>query len=370
MPAKSPQFYFDFESNLRVLAVDEYARIIRNLFVDRIAKTIPSDSKKEVIGFLLDTATIEDQGKGGNVAYDDMSIVEYDVTNLDAGKGLQIRKQQFEDLDGRGVQIGTKWVRNITAQAAYWKQKKVMQLIKDAASSGKVIAYDKKNFFSSSETIGGAVTNAHPYDPNDTSKGGFPNWFTGGASGSRGYPGAVPIDTTNASSDEDAFKNMILALAYVAGAIKMPNGVDPRFLLPTEITIVHPPALTGRVSTLTDAKFIAKAASSGGGAADVAWFSKRYGFGTPIEAPELSEANGGSDTDYYLVLTELAGGDQLGAFLHLLREAFGIQFYSGSGSADGIDAVLMRSQMLEWLTHGRYAVAPGHPYLAFKCSGT
>ncbi len=68
MPAKSPQFYFDFESNLRFIATDEFARILRHLFVDRIAKTIPSDSKKEVIGFLLDTAYIEDQGKGGNVA--------------------------------------------------------------------------------------------------------------------------------------------------------------------------------------------------------------------------------------------------------------------------------------------------------------
>jgi len=372
MPALTPSFLFDFESNLRLIAVDEYARMLKALYVDRICKTIPSMSKKEVIGFLLDTASIEDQGLGGNVSYSDMSMVEYAITNVDAGKGLRLRKQNFEDLDGHGVKLGEKWVRNISAYAAYWKQKKTMQMIKDAATSGKVLTYDGKNLFVSSETIGTAVTNAHPFDPNNTVLGGFANLFTGSPSGSNGYPGACPIDTTNAATDDVAYANLVKVLSYISSAIKMPNGIDPRFLMPTQVTIVHPPALTGRVSTLMDAKFIAKAASSGGGASDVEWFAKRYGFGSPIEAPEIAAAagTGGSDTTYYVILEQIAGGDQLGAFVHLLREAFKIQFYSGSGSADGIDAILMRAQELEWLTHGRYAIAPGHPYLVFKCTGT
>lgn len=362
-------FLFDFESNLRVIAVDEYARMLKGMYADRFVKTVTSKSKKEVLGFLLDTATIEDQGLGGNVAYEDMSMVEYEIKNLDAGKGLKIRKQQFEDLDGNGVQVGTKWVRNISAQAAYWKQKKAMKLIRDAATSGLVIGYDKKNLFVSSETITTAVTGAHPFNPNAPSRGGFANHFTGSASGSKGYPGAVPIDVANASTVDTARDNLNKAIAYIAGSILMPSGVDPRFLKPT--CLVHPPALTGRVQQLTKAKFIAQAAgSSGGGAGDVDAMIRNYGFGEPIEAPELSAANGGSDTAYYLICEEIAAGDQLGAIIHQVREPFAIQFYSGSGSADGIDAVLYRAQELEWLAHGRYAVAPGHPYLIFKCSAT
>ena len=369
MPVVSPQFTFDFESNLRVIALDEYARMLLHAGeIDRFVKTIPSGSRREVVGFLLDTATIEDQGKGGNVAYDEMSLIEYSVENLDAGKGLQIRKQQFEDLDGHGVQIGTKWVRNITAQAAYWKRKKAMQLLKNAMTSGSVIGYDKKDFFVSSTVIGGAITNAHPYDPNDTTKGGYANKLTGAASGS--YPGACPIDATNATTDDVAVTNITKALAYAAGGIKMPNGVDPRFLMPSEVTILHPPALTKRVQTITNARYIASAASSGGGSLDLEAIMKNYAFGDPIEAPELSAANGGSDTTYYLIFEEIASGDQLGAIIHQLRENFKIQFYSGSGSADGVDAVLFRAQLLEWLTHGRYAVAPAHPYLVFACLGT
>lgn len=367
MPTVNKSFVFDFESNLRVIAVDEYARMLRGMYADRFVKTVTSKSRKEVIGFLLDSATIEDQGKGGNVAYEDMSMVNYSVENLDAGKGLRIRKQQFEDLDGNGIAIGTKWVRNISAQAAYWKQKKAMQLIKNAATSGSVIGYDKKDFFVSSTVIGSAITNAHPFNPNAPALGGFANSFTGVASGA--YPGAVPIDATNAATVDAAFNNLTKALSYIAGSVLMPSGKDPRFLKAT--ALVHPPALTARAQQLTNARYIAQAAgASGGGSGDVEAVIRNYGFGQPIEAPELSAAMGGSDTTYYLICEEIAAGDQLGAIVHQVREPFAIQFYSGSGSADGIDAILYRAQELEWLTHGRYAVAPGHPYLIFKCNAT
>ncbi len=366
MPTVDKSFVFDFESRLRVIAVDEYARMLKSMYADRFVKTVPSGSKKEVVGFLLDSATIEDQGLGGNVAYDDMSMVEQIIPNVDAGKGLKIRKQQFEDLDGNGVQVGTKWVRNISAYAAYWKQKKAMQLLKNAMTTGKVTAYDKKDFFVSSETITTAATGAHPFNPNAPELGGFANMFTGAASGSNGYPGAVPIDSS--VTVDVALINLGKALAYIAGAIKMPSGVDPRFLKAT--ALVHPPALTQRAQQLTNAKFIAQAAATGGGGADVEGLIRNYGFGQPIEAPEISAANGGNDTTYYLVCEAIASGDQLGAIIHQVREMFAVQFYSGSGSADGIDAILYRAQELEWLTHGRYAVAPGHPYLIFACKGS
>ena len=221
----------------------------------------------------------------------------------------------------------------------------------------------------SSETIGTANTNAHPYNPNLTALGGFANWFTGSAGGSKGYPGAVPIDPTNAATIETALNNLNKVYAYIGGAILMPNGVTPRFLKPS--LIIHPPALTARVAEITDAKFIAAAAgSSGGGSQDVTGVIRRWGFGEPIEAQELSAGNGGSDTTYYVVCETIAASDQLGAIIYQNREPFRINFYSGMGSAEGIDAILFRAQELEWLTHGRNAVAPGHPFLIFRCDAT
>jgi hypothetical protein len=366
MGALTPSFLFDFESNLRVISVNEYARMLKSLWYQRVTKTLTSKGKKDVIGWLLDTATIEAQGKGGNVRFSDMHMIEQTIENLDAGRGLKIRKQQFEDADGNGVAIGQKWVQNISAQSAYWPQKLIANLIKAGSST---LGYDGKNLFSSSETIGSAATNAHPYNPNQPSLGGFANWFTGAASGTKGYPGACPIDVTDAATVDIARNNLNKVIAYIAGSILMPNGKDPRFLKAT--CLIHPPALTGRVQQITKAKFIGQAAgSSGGGSGDIEAMVRNYGFGEPIEAPELSAANGGSDTTYYVACEEIAAGDQLGALVYQVREPFAIQFYSGSGSADGLDAVLYRAQELEWLTHGRNAGAPGHPYMIFRVDAT
>lgn len=362
-------FTFDFESNLKVIQMNEYARMLQNLWYQRVTKVMQSTGKKEVIGWLLDSATIEAQGKGGNVRFTDMSMVEQTITNLDAGRGLRIRKQQFEDLDGNGVQVGTKWVANVSAQAAYWPQKQIATVIRQGGTDTKQVCYDGVNLFSSSETVGTGTTNAHPFNPNSPELGGFANWFTGSASGSAGYPGACPIDVTNATTIETARNNLNKVIAYITGAIKMPNGVDPRFLKPS--VILHPPALTARVQEITKAKFIAASAgSSGGGSQDVEAMIRNYGFGEPIEAPELGAAFGGSDTTYYVVCEEIAAGDQLGALIHQVREPFSIHYYSGAGSAEGIDAVLFRAQELEWLAHGRNAQAPGRPELIFRVDAT
>lgn len=359
MPAVTPSFLMDFESNMRVISVNEYARMLQNLWVNRVAKTLQSSGRKEVIGWLLDTATIEDQGLGGNVAFEDMDMIEQEVVNLDSGKGLLIRKQQFEDLDGRGVQIGTKWAANIGAQMAYWPQKQISSLIK----TGTAIGYDLKRMFVASTTIGTGATDAHPFNPNRPALGGFANDFTSAVSGS--YPGAVPIDVTNAATVETALANLNRAISYVKSNIKMPNGVDPRFLKPT--CLLHPPALTARAQQLTKAKFIAQSVNNtgGGGSGDVEAVIRNYGFGEPIEAPELSAANGGSDTTYYLICEEIAAADQLGATVYQVRENYSIVFHSAAEMSE-----LARRQEHQWICHGRNAVAPGHPFMIFRCQAT
>ena len=130
MPIVDSSFVFDFESRLRVLQTNEYARMLASLYFQKFTKMMTSESREEVLGWLQDSAFIEAQGLGGNVKYDDLSMLEQTIVNLDAGKGLRVRKQQFEDLDGNGVAVGTKWVQNISGYGAYWPQALIMAMIK------------------------------------------------------------------------------------------------------------------------------------------------------------------------------------------------------------------------------------------------
>lgn len=350
MGAVDLPFVFDLESRLRVIQEDEYTRMSasENMWWEPFTKVVPSGSRKELFFWILSTATIEAQGKGGNLEFDDMVILESDYTNLDAGKGLKMPKNQLEDLDGQGVQIAESWVRQISAQAAYWPQKQVSKLIL-AGETGK--AYDGKTYFATD----------HPYNPFDTNAGSYKNLFTGGASGI--YPGALKIDES--VTLDTAFSNIGKAIAYIK-SLRMPNGKDPRFLVPR--FLVGGPALQQRLVQLTNAKFIAQIASSGAGSADIEAVIKRWGLNTPVVAPEFSSAATGDatdDTSWYIGCEQMTSS-QLGALLYVDREPFKVTYYTGSGGGTGVDAILDRARELEWHTHGRNVTGYGHPYALFK----
>jgi phage major head subunit gpT-like protein len=195
---------------------------------------------------------------------------------------------------------------------------------------------------------------SHPLNPFDASVGTYTNNFTAGSG-----PGAVPIDTS--VTVDVALANLGKAIQYVH-TLKMPNGVDPRGLRVSKLVV--PSALVPRAQQLTNAKYIAQAAASGGGAADIEAMVANWGLGAPEEAPELSAAFGGSDVDYYL-LAESITSDDVGAFTYVNREPFQI-VYNGEMT----DAQLARVNELQWLTRGRNVVGLGHPYLAFRCRAT
>src|SRR5262245_13671404 len=100
MPALTPEFLFDFESNMQALTENEYSRMTQNLWWNKITKVRPSSSKRERLAWLLSTAKIESNGKGGNMSFEDMVSVttEYEMLNADAG--LKMPRNQLEDLDG------------------------------------------------------------------------------------------------------------------------------------------------------------------------------------------------------------------------------------------------------------------------------
>ena len=340
MPALTPSFVFDLERNMRLVAATDYQRLTENLWWTKMAKLMTSSAKTERVSWLLDTAKIERTiTGGGQVTFEDMVLLTTEFVNLNAAAGLKLKKEQLEDLDGNGVQLATGWARMIGAYAAYWPQKMLA-----AALIANPITYDGQAFFSA----------AHPVNPQNTALGTFQNVFTGAAAGL--YPGAVPIDIS--VTVDVAVNNLQKIIAYIAG-VKMPNGVDPRFLRTQYI--FHPPALAARVQQILNAKFIAQAAVTGGGSADITGAIANWGFGIPVQIDELASAFGGSDTTYYIGTKDILSSE-LGAFVYVNREPFSIVF-----NGPQTDAELARKRELQWTTEGRNVIGAGHPFLLYQC---
>lgn len=356
MGALTKSFLVDFETNLRSIVESSYSAFSSNLFWDRLMLSRPTNRRQEIYAWLLSTAQIRSINKfGGEMQFEDVIQTSASFEVGAAVAGLKLRRFQLEDLDGGGVDIAAKWAQDIGQYMAYWPQKQLVSLI-SAGESGTT--YDGLSFFN----------NAHLCDPTSKNNSAtFANLFTSTAASTpltdpndAAYPGACPIDSS--VSLDTALANLGKVVAYIK-SIKMPNGVDPRFLQPT--TLVVPPQLQIRAQQLTNARFIAQAASSGGGSGDITGVMSNLGVSDFIVAPELA-ADG---TSWYLASKEQTG-TQIGAFLYLDREPFKITYYTGQGGGTGVDAVLDRADELEWHCKGRNVAAYGHPFLFHKIKAT
>lgn len=359
MPALTPEFLMDFESNMQVITESEYQRFSQNLWWSKFMKVRPSSSRRELVTWLLSTAKIEDaETSGGKMVFEDIVSKYTEYENKNAIGGLKLKRQQLEDLDGNGLDIAAAWSAQIGAYMGYWPQKQLVALIKNGATSG-YNSYDGVTFFS----------NAHLINPADSSVGTFANIFTGAAASTpttdpndAAYPGACPIDDTQ--TVDVALQNLSKVVSYIR-SIRMPNGEDPRFLRPR--AILAPPRMQQRVTQLTNAKFIAQAASSGGGSGDVEALIASFGFTEPVIADELAGFE--SDTTWFLACEEMSSS-QLGGFVYVDREPFKINYYTGAGGGTGVDAQLNRMDELEWHCKGRNVAGYGHPYVFFKIKAT
>lgn len=354
MGALTPSFLFDLESRMSRVVENEYARLSSNLWWSRLMKTRPSTARRELITWFLSTAKIEDLEKtGGKMVFEDMVSTYTEFENKFAGVGLRLKKSQLEDTDGDGVDMAQQWSSDIGAYAAYWPQKQAVNLLKNG-HTGTFKSYDAVNFFS----------NAHPLNPFKLDYGTYANIFTGAAASTpatdpndAGYPGAIVLD--DSVTVDVALQNLSKAVAYVR-SIRMPNGEDPRFLRP--VGLFGGPRMQARIAQLTNAKFIAQAASSGGGSGDVEKLIASFGFVEPIIADEFAGYE--SDTTNFLICEQLSNS-QLGGLVYVDREPFQTQFYNGS-----VDANLGRMNELEWQCQGRNVAGYGHPYLIFKLKAT
>lgn len=341
----------DLESRMQVLTEREYSRLAANLWWPIVTKVRTSGARRDILTWLLSTATIKDQGKGGNIAFDDLVSTFTEIEPKFSGAGLKLTKAQIEDTDGGGMDLAGQWSADIGAYMAYWPQKQVTHMLKNGHTAALYTGYDGKAFFAAD----------HPVNPFNLGAGTFQNILTGAAAAASGatpaYPGACPID--DSVDLDDALVNMGKIFSYIA-SIKMPNGEDPRYLRPSGI--ICPPRMFPRAVQMTSAKFLAQTAGSGAGSADVEALIKALGFATPKMADELAGFE--SDTTFYVACEQLATS-QLGSVIYTEREPFQINYFGVMDQAE-----LSRKRELEWHCHGRNGVSPGHPYLLLKCKGS
>jgi hypothetical protein len=340
----------DLESRMQVITEREYDRLSANLWWKNITKLRGSTGRRDVFTWLLSTAQIKDQGKGGNIAFDDLVSTYTEIETKFAGAGLKLTKAQLEDTDGGGMDLAGQWSAHIGAYMSYWPQKQVTYFMKNAHTASIFTGYDKKAFFASD----------HPVNPFNDVAGTYQNILAGGSAPANGntpaYPGACPIDES--VTTEVALVNLSKIMSYIA-SIKMPNGEDPRYLRPR--SIYCSPRLFPRVVQLTSAKFLAQTAGSGAASGDVEALIKALGYATPVMVDELAGFE--SDTTFFVGCEQISSS-QLGAVIYTERDPFAINYY---GILD--QAQLGRANELEWHCRGRNVVSPGHPYLLFKCKG-
>lgn len=382
----TPSFVMEFERRMRSITELEYFRrlIAKNVWWNKASRTVEIEGKTERIAWLLSTATISPAGLTGDgiMEFEGLVAQTVEYPTMHHAKGIRVNKDQIEDLDGTGLDLLAKWSADIGNEIAYYPQRLMAQLLLNGANTdGSANAYDGVPFFADN-------SNKHPYNPFRPGLGGYANWLHGSSAGS--YPGALAIDDVNATTVDTALQNLGKAIAYIA-SVKMPNGIDPRFLTP--VAIIAPPRMAPRLRELTKAKYIAQAAgASGGGAADVEALITGWGLGEPIIAQELtgnttysaqfavqnstsglttlfSETLTGSDSTYYIVCQENMS-TQLGGLLYVLRKPFKVTYYTGEGGGTGVDAILDRANELEYHVKGRMSAQYGHPYAIFRVDGT
>jgi hypothetical protein len=374
--ALTADFLFSIEKKMKSFNERNYMRMLssENVWWPKLMRLDPFEGKSQRVNFLLDSASIEqlsanDGGEsGGSINFDEIQTITTEYFPAYHARGYKIGKLKYLNwLAGSNGQLDpvVKWAGAVGTYGAYYPQRLLAQLIQNGAN---ITGYDGVSFWNT----------AHPVHPAVPGLGSYANVFTGAASGA--YPGACPID--DSVTFDVALVNLSKVLSYIVGSIVQPNGAgDPRLLEPA--FLVYPPRMAARVETLLNASFLPVAATGGAGAAQVTEFFRKFRLVEPIMAKELGSAitytymgptgsivtTSGSDTTYYVVCRE-AAETELGAFLLNQRLPFTMHTYTGDGGTGGIDAILGRSQDLEWHYDGWLAANVGHPYGIFQCKQT
>lgn len=323
----NPAFVSDLTTNLKVVASRSYEARNKDLWWTKVAAQKRSESKREVLAWLLDHWKLHIETTDGQIEWERAVTRLHEFTHGYETTGLELFESDFEDLDGHGVHIATEFVRKMGAEFAYSPQRQLA-----AAIIANPTGYDGVAFFHASHPVSGKA--------GDTSLGTYANLVA-----------SKPIDD---SVTIDIAKKNLGAAISAARAIKAPDG-SPRALRP--VALLVPGEMSTRAIDLLNARFIGSTGSNDHTAVISAW-----GLGQPLIADELGAAYGGSATSYYLVMSD-ATSDDLGAFVWSVRKDYGIKYPSLQ------DAFYQESSKLRWSAKGRTALVSGHPFLMVKCTG-
>ncbi len=341
-----PVWFANLESRMQYKVTTDYLALASELWYTTVTTSIPSQSSKEILSWLLSTAALENVGVDVNkISFDEIQAVFTEVIPENFTGGLKLTKNQLSDLDGGGVQAAQHFAGQMGGLFALTPQLETAKFLKNGHLATSKLGYDGKPLFATD----------HPNCVGDSSKGTFANYFTGSADGT--YPGALPVSGVTA---QVALQNLATLKSYIAN-IPMPNGQASRYLKP--VAVLAPTALMPTFVRLSTADFIAETAGSAaaqGGSGDIKGLRNYLGFGTPIEAVELGAAYGGSDSTFYVVCQSVAS-EPIGGVVLVNREPFQIYYHGPQDSA-----TLASKREFQWTADGRIGLGVGLPYRIFK----
>lgn len=326
----NPAFVSDLTTNLKVIANTSYEARNRNLWWTRVAAQKRSESKKEVVAWLLDQWKLRNEDTDGQVEFERIVARTHEYVHGFESTAIELFESDFEDLDGHGVQVATAFARKMGAEFAYSPQRQLAaQIISNPT------CYDGQSFFSASHPVSGKAT--------DLSLSTYSNLITG-----------KPIFATDGSVNIDTAKANLGYCLAKARTMKSPDG-GPRSLTPAGLLV--PSEMATRAADLLGARFIGASGSTDHTAALNVWGLG----GLPIVADELSADAGGSATTFYILMTETTS-DDLGAFVWSVRKDYAIKYPSYQ------DALYQESGKLRFVAKGRTGLVTGHPFLMVKCT--
>jgi phage major head subunit gpT-like protein len=324
----TPQWIATFETDQQTFIVDAWQRVLKNLVWDKFMDRRQSSTLRELYFWLIESASINKEGQGGNKRYDDIAATFYEIDNANSGNGLILTKNEIEDNMMAGANIkgmpaldyAQNWSKQMGGAGAYWPQE---QLFTDLIANGKTKkGYDGVNFFS----------DTHPVNV---------------VSGSAVYSNLMTARPLLADTDAHllASATFINEVAARLRSFKQPNG-KYRMLRPRHL--LHAPGQNYAVTKLLGSKFF--------NASDNVLTNMGL---EPVCADELAAEDG-----VWYMTAELMPGEG-GPFIYQDRDAYVLTSYSSDSQIE-----LNRRKEFEWLFDGRNAAAYGHPYLAIRVEPT
>jgi len=312
----TPEFMFSFQRNLNFKYSNAWARVLGELWYQRVTLVQPSGALEEIYQWMLETAQIVKQGsRGRDLTFEDVVQVTHKIKNENAGHALKLNRNDIED---NRFDVAAKWASDAGSAGAYWPQRLWVELVMNGTTRK---CFDEENFFS----------DQHPINPFDESDGVYSNVLTG-----------MPLTAANLAA----------AVAHIR-KIKGPNDA-PRYLKPSLLMVDPDNTLTA--ATITGAEIITDPTNVSGGAPATNMIKTRYGLGTPLEVPEFADEPG----VWYLGVE--ANQDAFEApIIYQERRAFELTSFTTMTQSE-----LDRSNDLEWHHQGRNTAAYGLPYMLFR----